>query len=606
MRKIFLAGFCLFISALLWCQPVPPVLDRKRLAKITTTAPEKPQLLQQVSRMELILKPNMKVEEVKKAEQIAESKTVKEVQTAAVGSLYNDEMQSALLLGMKAVKKDPSDLTGWNNLAAILNMAGLEEYAIPILQYCIQELPQSSMLLNNMGQAYMGLGELNKAKQYLLECLALDDLHPEANRSMALLYFFNNDAENSLKYFEKELQVAQRRSTLAQLVSSGKRKHINLAAIRKQKMQLDGTESKDYFSEIGLNKFKIPDPPENSKASAKWKADIAGLMQSLIDEALFWREAGNPTSEERRAEGKMKVGIYADLVNELMQDLGDLYIPLIRIGQKDDVPYLTGLVYDYSEKDQKTICPEPPDEPGQAAVLFPLYEQKCCDLKTPLIDMLMSKYNSFISVRIKEAQSNYKQYINGLINAVQLNPTPANKRRVYRQVESYISFIIGAIQSYKVLDPYGCQTGKTPEEDNTVIESARAVDVKCPSRLKIDLNLQVVKLKADCTQFAIEGELTKVFNVGFEKKFQTGTSTLYAGASLKDSFKGIASTSLKQQFFISFDQNNQFSDVGMRGSSGIDLELGSGVIGVEAGYTLSLNSGFNSQVKSKVGWVTSF
>lgn len=585
----------------------PPVLDRNRLAKIPITPPARPQLLQQVSRMELILKPTMKPEAVKKAEQIAESKTVKEVQAAAVGSLYNDEIQSALLLGMKAVKKDPSDLTGWNNLAAILNMSGLEEYAIPILQHCIQELPQSSMLLNNMGQAYMGLGELSKAKQYLRECLALDDLHPEANRSMALLYFFDNDAENSLKHFEKELQVAQRRSTLAHLVRSGKRKQINLAAIRKQKMQLDGAENKDYFSEIGLNKFKIPDPPENSKASAKWKADIAGLMRSLIDEVSFWREASKPTSEERRAEGKMKVGIYADLVNELIRDLGNQYSPLTGIVRKGDGAYLTGLHYEYSDQDQKTICPEPPMEPGQAAVLFPLYEKKCCDLKTPLIDRLMSKYNSFMSARIKEAQSNYKQYINGLINAVQLNPTPSNKRWVYGKVESYFSFVYDAIQSYLILDPYmTCKTGANPDNDNTLIESARNVDVRCPSWLKMDLNLQVAKLKADCTQFGIEGELTKVFHAGFEKQFKTGTSTLYAGASLKDSFTGIASASLKQQFFISFDQNDQFSDLGMRGSSGIDLELGSGVVGVEAGYTLSVNSGFNSQVKSKIGWVKSF
>lgn len=186
-------------------------------------------------------------------------------------------------------------------------------------------------------------------KQYLQKYLSIDELNPEANRSMALIYLFGNDAEKALQYFEKEMQVAQRRSLLAQLVKSGHRNRINLASFRKQKMQFDSTDNRNFFEEIALGKFKIPDPPENSKASAAWKAGHAGLRQSIAEETMFWMNASQATPEQLRAEGKSHASVYHGLVNELISDLGDKYIPLLGIINEDDVPYLTQLQYDYQK-----------------------------------------------------------------------------------------------------------------------------------------------------------------------------------------------------------------------------------------------------------------
>lgn len=582
-----------------------PVKDIKRLATIPAAPPTLPQLLQQAAKMETALKSSVGPQVVQKVEDFAASRSTKEIQAAAVGGWYDSNPEAALLLGMKAARKDPSNVLGWNNLAAIMNMAGLEDQAVPILKHCLVEKPNSSIAMNNIGQSYLGLGDLATAKQYFQQCLSVDELNPEANHSMGLLFLYDNDVENALKHFERELKVAQRRSSLAQLVKSGHRNRINLAALRKQKMKLDGTNEKDFFEEINLNKFIIPDPPANSKESAAWRAEHAGLQKSISEEMMFWMQAGHPTKEELEADGRKHFGIYHDLVNELIRDLGEQYHHLLGIIREDDVPFLQQLVNDYAKRDHETVCPQPPMDPGNTALTFAAYEKKCCDLKTPLIDELMSKYNSFISARIKSAQSNYKQYLNGLINAVQLDPSLANKRLVYATVSNYFTFLATAINSYKVLDPYmTCKDGLTAEEADEIIKSSRNVELKCPSWLKLNVSLKVAKLKADCEGYNIEADVYKLIQVGGTKKFSTGTSTLYVGAGIDGNFKGVASGSITQQFYVVFDNNNEFADLGMRGSASGDLA--GGMIGAEFEYDIAMNSGFNAQGKVKSDWITKY
>lgn len=577
----------------------PPKPDMARIATIPAAPPTRQQMLQQVSKMEAALKTAVTPTIVQDIEKFAAEKSIKEIQSAAVGGHYAGNPEASLLLGMKAAIKAPNDVLNWNNLAALMNLNGLEHQAVPILSHRLAEHPESSTLLNNMGQSWLGLGDLVKSKQFLERCLKLDDLHPEANRSMALIYLFGNDMANALKHFEKEMQIAQRKSSLAYLVKSGQRDKINLAALRKRKMQMDGVDNRDFFSEIALNKFKIPDPPSSSLEVHRWRKEHARLFQSIAEEMMFWMQAGIPTEEEMKAEGKKHFGIYKDLVDELLSDLGDQYIPLLAYIKEDDVTYLNSLHAGYAEQN-RTPCP---DAPGMSVEA---YNRMCCDLKTPLIDQLMNKYNSYVSAKILQAQSNFKQYINGVISIVQLDPSVANKRMVYAMVGNYFAFLQGAIGAYLIMDPYpSCsEPMMSSEEVQAALKSARSVDLTCPSWLKINVSLKVASLKADCEGYNIEADVYKLIQVGGEKKFKTGTSTLYVGAGINGSFKNVASGSIKQQFYIVFDHNNDFSDLGMRG--GASGDLAGGMIGAEFGYDFSLNSGFNAQGAVKSKWITNY
>ena len=89
------------------------------------------------------------------------------LQQSAIGTFYADKPEQSLLIAMEAALKDVNDQTGWNNVAAIMNMTGFQHKAIPILMNQIQSDPNNSMLLNNMGQAYLGLGDIGLAELFL-------------------------------------------------------------------------------------------------------------------------------------------------------------------------------------------------------------------------------------------------------------------------------------------------------------------------------------------------------------------------------------------------------------------------------------------------------
>lgn len=80
-----------------------------------------------------------------------------------------------------------------NNLAAMLQLGGWPQKAIPILQYLDARFPGNPVVSNNLGQAYALLGDKEKTKFYLMACIRTAPLHPEANNTMAHLEASNNN-----------------------------------------------------------------------------------------------------------------------------------------------------------------------------------------------------------------------------------------------------------------------------------------------------------------------------------------------------------------------------------------------------------------------------
>jgi hypothetical protein len=150
----------------------------------------------------------------------------------------------------------------------------------------------------------------------------------------------------------------------------------------------------------------------------------------------------------------------------------------------------------------------------------------------------------------------------------------------------------------------------TIEQADAIIASARNVDLHCPKWLNFEIDLQGGKIKADCSKFEIE--LGKGIITSFEKNFKTGTSTLAAGFGASARFGGVGKVSAKQFLYVSYDNNNTITDVGLKGKleAGLNTEsdtilgdeiakVSTWVAGVEAGYTLGFESGFKGTVKGK-------
>ncbi len=584
----------------------PPVKDIKRLAMLPVQPPTLIQLTDGIRKAKQQLEtvtPQAIKDEVKS---ITSTQTPAQQQSSSVAEFYADKPVQALLVSMNSAIQNPNEVIGWNNLAAICNMAGLEHKAILILMNQLVKFPGNSMLLNNMGQAFLGLGELNKAEDFLRQCLVEDPMHPEANRSMGMICFFRDQYEAGMKYFEKELEQAHRRSTLALL----KRKNLvtNIYKLRKKRTSIPG---KNFFNEIQLGKFVVPSFPESSAETNLKSDEHSGFRNSVTQEILFWLDKGNATKEELLAEGRGGNGLYAEQVKRLLEDLHEVYKPYeLALFDEVQLNHLKSLIDTYGEQMAQVKCPLAPIGASYEAMMA--YQKKCCDLKRAVLDPFIAQYNAFVTMRINAVRPVWKEYVNDLINIVSLDPSAANKRYVSHVIYQYFLFLATASEAGQFIDmPMECNSKMTSAQADSVIQSSRDIDLSCPAWLNLELDVQVAKIKADCSKYAIEAS-GSIFRGGFERDFKTGTSTLSAGVGIKAKFFAeVGGAEMKQMVYVSWDNNNRFCDLGLKGTAAVKIgdnpfkivdgfaKVGATVAGVEGGYTLGINSGFNSSVKGK-------
>lgn len=577
-----------------------PSKDIKRLSLLPTQPPTLIQISDMLrttkQQIEKVVKPTV-IQEVKK---IVEGQNAATLQQSAIGEFYADRPEQSLLLAIEAALKDVNDQTGWNNVAAIMNMTGLQHKAIPILMNQLQTDPNNSMMLNNMGQAYLGLGDIGVAEMFLKQCLKQDPLNPEANRSMGMIKFFYEQYEEGMQYFEKELQVAYRRSTMSLLKS--KNRSFNIYQLRKKR----NVPQRDFFGELSFPDFKVPALPEKTDHTAEAKVRGESFAQSVMAETLYWNSRASLSEEEIKRDGQLLPGIYADYVDALLKDLFEVYTPKeLAFFNDQDLNYMKMLLDDYGVKMMAAKCPPAPAGAGMGDA----YQRKCCDIKKPIMDAFVSEYNAFITRVGKRALGTWKVYLNDLINIVSLDPSAGNRIMVYRNLQQYFVVLAQCWGSGQFLDPpMECSVSLTTAEADSLIASSRNLDLSCPSWLNVEIDVKVAKIKADCNKYVIEAG--KFWQANYEHNFRTGTTTLAAGVGGEAKFfGGIGGAELKGMFYVSFDNNNQFSDAGIMGKA--EVKIGDtpftfaggggsagGIVGsTEGTIKLGINSGFTSGVE---------
>lgn len=125
---------------------------------------------------------------------------------AAAGAWMLGRFDTALLLlGAACTERDPNpdDL---NNYAALLTMAEIEEAALPILLKLDRQFPGNSTVLNNIGQAWFGLGDLEKSEKALDGALRAFARHSQANLTKAIILESRGDRPAAIEAVRRSLQ----------------------------------------------------------------------------------------------------------------------------------------------------------------------------------------------------------------------------------------------------------------------------------------------------------------------------------------------------------------------------------------------------------------
>lgn len=100
--------------------------------------------------------------------------------------MFGSTTYAILVLG-NTLQSDPDDADYLNNYASFLTMAGAEEAALPILRYLNSTYPKNSTILNNMAQAWFGLGDIPTAEAYIDSTLTLYPGHSQANLTKSII-----------------------------------------------------------------------------------------------------------------------------------------------------------------------------------------------------------------------------------------------------------------------------------------------------------------------------------------------------------------------------------------------------------------------------------
>ncbi|HEY0678159.1 MAG TPA: hypothetical protein VGD17_07725 [Chitinophagaceae bacterium] len=589
----------------------PPVKDEARLALIPSRPPTRTELITQVQKSQQQLQSVVPKADVAEIQKFSAAESTATLHQASIGKFYSNDLAKALLLMMQVAQKEPDSLVVWNNLAAMYNQAGMQHRAIPMLRYCLQQDPSSSMVLNNLGQSFYGLGDLIKARLYFLESLALDSLNPEANHAMGMLHMFEKKYDDAMRYFERELTVAFRNSTLAYAAKMGKK--FNLRALAKRRNQLNGRPEKDFFEEINLGKFSIPDFPSNIEEAYAQVPEYITFGSSVQLESQFWLTTGMPTMEEIEADGKRKPGMYSSLVKALLDELHEEFSPDYLSNIRDeDARIGLDIINFYSKELQKVKCPQPPA--GSSLEAQAAYEFKCCkQLQQPIINKRIAEYSGFWAPKFRVAQQRWKSYINQLIAIVQLDPSLSNKMMVNKTVGGYFTFLATALLFSATGEAVSqtlptCDIKLDLEKADSVITADRNWNLQCPKWLNIEVDVEVAKIKADCSKYGIEVGSSVIGQ--YEYEFKTGRSTLAAGMGVKAKFfAGIGKASMKQLAFITFDNNGEIADFGSRTKAEVGIgdtpikigptKVGGTIIGIEGNFQIGIIGGMTSNVKGK-------
>ncbi|HAO03595.1 MAG: hypothetical protein IPO46_12390 [Chitinophagaceae bacterium] len=214
---------------------------------------------------------------------------------AAIGYWSIGNPDIAVYLMGRACADDPSDADLLSNFAAMMSMGGAPHKAIPLLEYLNKEYPDNTTILNNLGQAWFYLGEVDKANANLDKVVKAFAYHPQANYTQCLIQESRGNKTGAIE---------KMKSSLAYNYSLDK---VN--KLRKLGYSVKGSDMRIPFrpdpDPLGLRKFVRPDAPasyeQELKLSVDWDAfqkQVNEKSMSLAKELLPYQQANNQEAQQ--------------------------------------------------------------------------------------------------------------------------------------------------------------------------------------------------------------------------------------------------------------------------------------------------------------------
>ncbi len=542
-----------------------------------------------------------------------------EMGDAAVVGWYTGYHEEATLLIIKAAANNPNNGLLLNNCAALLNMSGIEQKAIPILKYVLQSYPNNSMLLNNLGQAYAGLGEPDTAMVYLLGCMRITPEHAEACGTAGFIEESKGNTEKAVAYFEKSIKTAYSKTVELKLRKLKKGSRIRPLIRPRIKLpeyfnffkydlpaQCTSTDNA-VIAEAEHNAFRKMITQQGQKYGAMY----AELAQQKMQKSMQIMNANGFGRKLNKNEFMAQP--YYELCNIMARDvLSDYTKELTAFSKIISNQYSSDISAIESEYQSKLkiindnfsdIHKSYPDN-VKSHPNCPSDEEKCI-----IYNNLANQYLPKFAYLTQEVQEKGKRIFNTFFDELvywhylSLNPISKDDFRMqyYVFIEQYLNMMAGLCQT-KIIKPCNNNTTTTSKESNNIKE------MDCP--IDFALGLGIGKLVMNCEIFSISGGEVVIF--GYEKNFKTKKSTVSVGIGIRTElgvkagpFNVAVGAQATESIFITFDGNNGISDAGLQNEAKLTSDFpidGRKELGV--GSRFGINSGYDineGPFKGKIG-----
>lgn len=569
------------------------------------------------------------------------------LEDASILNWISKSPQAALLFSLKATHSGEDDPMYWNNLAAILNMTGHEEKAIPVLRYLEAAYPGCGMIYNNLGQAYLGLGEITRAKQYLDSSLKYIPTHPEANHSMGLIYRFMGNTIKSNYHFEKETIVCIRKPVIETLKKA--RTEEQLFKI----VRLRWPEPENYFVKLRLDKFKVPKLPTSVDESNKLYKAHVDFRKNVQDEIKKWASVDQNLGKKLTASTAHEKDIYKDVLDDVLlpylekqkekkisswmdqeQSPGNVTYPTpgsigSKSGQLRTKTYMEDLarIKDlHRMEDSVNFAAQQAElkaSPLQYESINHKYEKlkiqvaiKYCEQEIALADNFLAANASHQPNGFEERITAFPALINEAMFFTSLAPDDVNATfQAHNLIIVYLTYLdaysnMTVIAATKENGATGiphihCDLQQLRAEEYAL---AQTIYIELPCALKLSVPLAIAKVTLDCKKIKVEGGEGLLGEVEYE--FKSGNTTLGIGAGVKLNVPFV-DLSAKQMGYVTFDRNGEYVDAAMKWEasgtvSALNSDKSNFGTGAEAkaSYTVSVNSGASFKTEAGFKYTT--
>jgi len=225
------------------------------------------------------VKKEMNPAAVSQAEIIYAKLRAKYPSTAAMGNgaiscyLYNLTQQSIYIMG-KVCSENASDANNLNNYAALLTNHGVEQGAIPILNYLNKKYAKSPVVMSNISLAWMGLGDLKTAEKYADSCIRFFPGNAaQAHYVKAVVKESEGNREGAIEELKQSIGESYSAEKVALLKKMGGKL---TAADHKKKLPADA---------LGLSRFNFPSLPRSYEAAVnstlEWETFYKNLESNI-------------------------------------------------------------------------------------------------------------------------------------------------------------------------------------------------------------------------------------------------------------------------------------------------------------------------------------